>query len=165
MLPILLWTLQKNWWKVTQMPGIKYLNTVTLVRDVTIILGIQKQMSQKHFSPWSCFIILTNPLKPRKCLCNKTRETYIMRASNLTWLQSLPYLRIMQGPHALSLQWSMVKKWTVNQERKWGYLLQEPTHHLPLWGKRNVPHNNIGKWMKSSLNPQRLMVSLLEKRL
>lgn len=74
MLPILLQTLQKNWWSVTQMPEMKYLDIVTLVRDVAVISGIQKQISQKPFSPWSSFITLANPLKPGKCLCNKTKR-------------------------------------------------------------------------------------------
>lgn len=44
------------------MPQMKYLDIVTLVRDVGVISRIQKQVSQKHFSPWSSFITLSNPL-------------------------------------------------------------------------------------------------------
>lgn len=44
------------------MPDMKYLDKVSLVRHVAVISGIQKQVSQKYFSPWSSFIILPNPL-------------------------------------------------------------------------------------------------------
>lgn len=103
------------------MPEIKYLDIVTLVRDVAVICGIQKQISQKHFSPWSGFITLANPLKPGKCLCNKT-ETYIMRASYLGWLQSPPYPRIVlhagSPRFVLAMQYAEEVKWEARKEMR-----------------------------------------------
>lgn len=37
------------------MPEMKYLDIVSLVRDVAVISGIQKQISQKHFFPMEQF--------------------------------------------------------------------------------------------------------------
>lgn len=59
---------------MTQIPEIKYLDIVTVVRDVAVISGIEKQISQIFFSPGRIFITLANPLKPGKCLYNKTKR-------------------------------------------------------------------------------------------